>query len=91
MTVHVNEDDAGFVRESIATGSYSSAEEVVHDAICLLQEQHRARASALERERREIVNAIAEADRGEMITFDEAFAAHIEAAASRRFAILRSR
>ena len=39
MSIHLNDDDAGVVRELIASETYSSADAVVREAIRLLKEK----------------------------------------------------
>jgi antitoxin ParD1/3/4 len=68
MTIHLSEDGERLVRSLVQGGGYASEEEVIGEALKLLQERdERARLDDL---RREIAVGIEQADRGELGPFD---------------------
>lgn len=91
MRIQLNEDEAKVVKESVASGTYASADEFIREAIRLLEERDRAHASIVERQRRDLIAGIEQADLGESIRFDEEAVEQIKAVARRRFGALRSR
>ena len=59
-----------FVNEKVRSGLYSSASEVVRDALRLLKEQDVLMAYRLEELRKEIARGVEQADRGELSPLD---------------------
>jgi antitoxin ParD1/3/4 len=70
MNISLTPQLEAFVQEKVASGLYSSASEVVRDALRMLEEQDRVKATKLEMLRREIQKGIDELDRGEGIPLD---------------------
>lgn len=54
MNVNLTPQLEEMIRRKLASGLYSSASEVVREALCLLEEQDRVRAVKLERLRKDI-------------------------------------
>jgi antitoxin ParD1/3/4 len=68
MTIHLSGDREQFVRSLVQGGQYASEDEVIDDALRLLQERDdQAKLAEL---RREIAIGIEQADRGELAPFD---------------------
>jgi antitoxin ParD1/3/4 len=65
MEVKLNRRFAEFVREQVEAGLYDSAEEMVRDALRLLERAHQARLAKLEALRREVDVGLAELDAGQ--------------------------
>jgi antitoxin ParD1/3/4 len=70
MNVSLTPQLEAFVQEKVASGLYSSASEVIRDALRMLEEQDRVKATKLEMLRKEIQKGIDELDRGEGIRLD---------------------
>ncbi len=67
MTVSLSPELERLVAESVATGKYGSANDVIHEALRLLRERDER---LLEELRHEIAIGLAEADRGELAPLD---------------------
>ena len=68
MVIHLSEDREQFVRSLLQGGRYASEDEVIEEALRLLEEcDEQARLADL---RREIAIGIEQADRGELAPFD---------------------
>jgi antitoxin ParD1/3/4 len=68
MTIHLSGDREQLVRALIQSGQYASEDEVIDQALRLLQERDdQAKLAVL---RREIAIGIEQADRGELEPFD---------------------
>jgi antitoxin ParD1/3/4 len=68
MTIHLSGDREQLVRALIQSGQYASEDEVIDQALRLLQERDdQAKLAVL---RREIAVGIEQADRGELEPFD---------------------
>jgi putative addiction module CopG family antidote len=65
MTIHLSTDREQFVRSLIQAGQYASEDEVIADALQLLEEHNKLTAL-----RQEIAIGIEQADRGELEPFD---------------------
>jgi antitoxin ParD1/3/4 len=74
MNVSLTPELERLVQEKVASGLYSSASEVVREALRLLQERDELRRLRLEELRREIARGIEAADRGDLVPADEVFA-----------------
>lgn len=68
ITIHLSGDREQFVRSLVQGGRYSSEEDVIEDALRLLEE--RDEQAKLAELRREIAIGIEQADRGELAPFD---------------------
>lgn len=62
-----------FVQEKIENGGYQSANEVISDALRLLQERERPREELIEQLRKEIGIGLEQADSGETAPLDVEF------------------
>jgi antitoxin ParD1/3/4 len=70
MNVSLTRELDKFVADKVASGRYTSASEVVREALRLLEEQDRARSARLEEFNRELKRRLDSADRGEFVTAD---------------------
>jgi putative addiction module CopG family antidote len=70
MTIQLSAERERFVKSLVAEGKFTTEEAVVEAALRLLQQQEQADAATLARLRRDIGEAIEEADRGELEPFD---------------------
>ncbi len=67
MNVSLTRELDKFVSAKVASGRYTSASEVVREALRLLEEQDRARAGRLAAFNRELGARLASLDRGERV------------------------
>ncbi len=81
MNITISTADASFVDELVATGTYSSPEAVVQEALCQLRE----REEQLARLRMELQRGIEQAEKGDL---RELNAAEFKAAARKTLAAL---
>jgi antitoxin ParD1/3/4 len=84
MNVSLTRELDKFVAAKVASGRYTSASEVVREALRLLEEQDRVRAARLDEFNRELKRRLDSADRGDFITADESFRRIRERSAQRR-------
>lgn len=70
MNVSLTEELEELVQEKVRSGMYSSASEVIREALRLLKEQDQIRQMRLEELRKEIAIGVAQADRGELEELD---------------------
>jgi antitoxin ParD1/3/4 len=68
MQIYLSDDREQFVRSLVQAGQYASEEEVIAEALRLLEE--RDEQAELAELRREIGIGIEQADRGELVPFD---------------------
>jgi len=68
MTIHLSERREQFIRDLVQSGRYASEDEVIDEALQLLEE--RDEEARLVELRREIAIGIDQADRGELAPFD---------------------
>lgn len=68
MTIYLSGDRERFVRSLVEDGDYPSENEVVEEALRMLQE--RTDQTKVEELRRELAIGIEQADRGELVPFD---------------------
>jgi len=73
-----------FVAEKVESGRYTSASEVVREALRLLQEHEQSRAAQLASFNRELAVRLAALDRGEYVTAEESLRRIEERSAQRR-------
>lgn len=71
MNVSLTKQLEEFVNRKVDSGRYTSASEVVREALRLLEEHETTRAEQLERFNAELDRRIAALDRGERITEEE--------------------
>jgi len=71
MNVSLTRELDKFVAAKVASGRYTSASEVVREALRLLEEQDRTRAMRLEEFNRELKNRLDSLDRGEFVTAED--------------------
>ena len=85
MNVSLTEELEELVQEKVRSGMYSSASEVIRQALRLLKEQDQLRQIRLDELRKEIAIGIEQADRGELEELDvEAFLKEARAAREAR-------
>ncbi len=72
MNVSLTPELEKLVNAKVGSGRYTSASEVVREALRLLDEHDRARAAQLEEFNRELGRRLASLDRGETVSPDEA-------------------
>lgn len=82
MNVSLTPQLEKLVKDEIRSSRYSSASEVVRDALRLLQDRRKAHQQRLEGLRREISVGIRKADNGETIPFDDKTTASMPGASS---------
>ena len=84
MNVSLTPELENFVQTKVISGRYTSASEVVREALRLLEDQDQSRAAQLEVFRSGVDRRLASLDRGEGIDGEIAFAQIREKAALRR-------
>jgi len=84
MNVSLTRELDKFVAAKVATGRYTSASEVVREALRLLEEQDRTRDSRLAAFNREVRKRLDSADRGRIVTAEESRRRVREVSAQRR-------
>ena len=84
MNVSLTPELEKFVADKVESGRYTSASEVVREALRLLEEHERSRAAQLEEFNRELRRRIDSADRGEYVTAEESLRRIREKSAQRR-------
>lgn len=67
MNVSLTPELDKFIADKVASGRYTSASEVVREALRLLEEHEKSRAARLEEFNRELQRRIDAADRGELV------------------------
>ncbi len=72
MNVSLTPELEKFVADKVASGRYTSASEVVREALRLLEEHQRSRAAQLEEFNRELKARLDALDRGEHVTAEAA-------------------
>jgi antitoxin ParD1/3/4 len=73
-----------FVADLLKTGHYQTQSEILREGLRLLKEREELKQARLTELRREIAIGIAEADRGEFVDGEEAFAAIRKRSAERK-------
>lgn len=73
MNISLTPELEQLIRQKVETGPYLSANEVVREALQLLEERDKLQALKLEELRREIRVGIDQADRGELLDGPEVF------------------
>lgn len=71
MNVSLTPELEKFVADKVETGRYTSASEVVREALRLLEEHEKSRAARLEEFNRELQRRIDAVDRGEFVTAEQ--------------------
>ena len=84
MNVSLTPELDKFVAKKVKSGRYTSASEVVREALRLLEAQEQTRAERLAEFKRELDMRIAAADRGETMPGDESFRRTMARSAERR-------
>lgn len=84
MNVSLTPELEKFVANKVESGRYTSASEVVREALRLLDEHEQSRAAQLDEFNRELRRRIASADRGEYVTAEESLRRIREKSAQRR-------
>jgi len=80
-----------FLQSRVKSGRYQTTSEVVREALRLLEHQEKEREDSLRQLKAKLAEAAAEAERGEWIDGDEAFAGLRRQIAGRRTARKKSR
>ena len=83
MNVSLTPELEKFVTDKVASGRYTSASEVVREALRLLEREEKSRKEQLEDFNRELDARVAALDRGEHVTKEE-FLRHIQDLSARR-------
>jgi antitoxin ParD1/3/4 len=84
MNVSLTPELEKYVADKVASGRYTSASEVVREALRLLEDHDKARAAQLEEFNQELQRRIDSADRGEFVTAEESLRRIQEKSAQRR-------
>jgi antitoxin ParD1/3/4 len=84
MNVSLTRELDKFVAAKVASGRYTSASEVVREALRLLEEQDGVRTARLEEFNRELKKRLDSADKGNFVTADESWRRIRERSAQRR-------
>ena len=84
MNVSLTPELENFVTTKVGSGRYNSASEVVREALRLLEEHDKARASQLAEFNQEVGRRLASLDRGEMVDPAESLAKLQRKSQSRR-------
>jgi len=71
MNVSLTKELEEFVNRKVASGRYTSASEVVREALRLLEERDRLRQVRLEELRRDLAVGMEQLDRGEYTVYDK--------------------
>lgn len=70
MNVSLTPQLESFVQEKVASGLYTSASEVIREALRMMEEQDHLKAIKLEALRKEIDKGLAQLERGEHVPLD---------------------
>ncbi|RJP24379.1 MAG: type II toxin-antitoxin system ParD family antitoxin [Candidatus Omnitrophota bacterium] len=73
MNIVLSPEQEQFVHEQIACGRYNSANDMIREALRLLEERNESSHHRFEELRREIAIGIEQADRGELVNGKEVF------------------
>jgi len=84
MNVSLTPELEKFVSDKVASGRYTSASEVVREALRLLEEHEQSRAEQLAAFNRELQARLDSLDRGEYVTAEESLRRIQEKSAQRR-------
>ena len=71
MNVSLTPDLENFVQQKVETGRYTSASEVVREALRLLEEHEQARAAQIAAFSQELNRRLADLDRGQIVAASE--------------------
>jgi len=74
VNVSLTPELEAFLQSRVKSGRYQTASEVVREALRLLERQEKERADSLRQLKAKLEEAAAEAERGELIDGEEAFA-----------------
>ena len=74
MNVSLTPELEKYIQAKVETGRYTSASEVVREALRLLEQKEQERMQALKEFQAELDRRIAEADAGDLIDGEEVFA-----------------
>lgn len=84
MNVSLTPELEKFVAEKVQSGRYTSASEVVREALRLLEEHERSRAEQIAEFNRELKRRLDALDRGEYVTAEESLRRIQQKSAERR-------
>jgi antitoxin ParD1/3/4 len=70
MNISLTPQLEAFVQEKVASGLYSSASEVIREALRMLEDQDRLKAMKLEALRKEIDKGLEQLERGERVPYE---------------------
>jgi antitoxin ParD1/3/4 len=71
MNISLTPDLEGFIEDKVKSGRYTTASEVVQEALRLLEERERMKAQQLEELERRLAKATEQLDRGEGIPIED--------------------
>jgi antitoxin ParD1/3/4 len=84
MNVSLTPELEKYIQTKVETGRYTSASEVVREALRLLEQKEQERERALKEFRAKLDQGLAEADAGELLDGEEVFARIREKSRMRR-------
>jgi len=84
MNVSLTSELEKFVSDKVASGRYTSASEVVREALRLLEREEKSRKEQIEHFNRELQARLDSLDRGEFVTAEESLRRIREKSAQRR-------
>ena len=84
MNVSLTPELEKFVADKVASGRYTSASEVVREALRLLEREEKSRKEQIAEFNRELQRRIDSADRGDYVTAEESLRRIQEKSAQRR-------
>jgi antitoxin ParD1/3/4 len=87
MDIRLSPELEKLVADKIASGRYASPDEVIHEALRLLEREEMSRNEKIEEFNRELQTRIASADRGQYVTAEDSRRHSQEKSASRRAAL----
>lgn len=84
MNVSLTPELEKYIQDKVETGRYTSASEVVREALRLLEQKEQERAQALKDFRAKLDRGIAEAEAGDLVDGEEVFSKILEKSRLRR-------
>jgi antitoxin ParD1/3/4 len=87
MNISLTKELESYVASKVESGMYHSASEVIRDGLRLMKDRDELHQNRLAELRQEISIGVAEADRGQVRTFDEEVTARVKARGRKRLAV----